>query len=215
MPDADSPALMVGAKSGHTTHNKSWIIGRLLRDFEHKLDKGPYKLNKLAPNYEALRVSVFQVDRKRTAGVPTKDWIWYSGLTIIPVQILISTLPWAINSNWAPLLITLSGNAMALLQGAIPQWREEKWACPSNGGWTVSITRGNGSRHVMVILGNNHGLDLQILSAQSARHRTSATTRGFLLFMALLWLVLLVCVAGLQKDSWCKSCLIYRTGTRY
>lgn len=80
MPIADSPALVIGAKSGHVRDNKSWIIGRLLRDFEHKTRRKVPKVEKTAPDYEALRVSIFEADPRHKAGVPMKDWIWYSGL---------------------------------------------------------------------------------------------------------------------------------------
>lgn len=202
MPPPDYQVTVIGAKTGHIRSNRSWVIGRLLRDFESTLDIP--KMNKLAPDYEALRVSVFQVDRRHEAGVPIRDWVWYSGFFITLVQIAISVIPLVTSSDWAPLFITIAGVFLAQLQGAIFQWREEKWACPTRGGWTLSLTQGNGSRNVMVILGNNHGLDLEILATTNQTARPSIWTRVFVTLMAILWLVLLVCVAGLNDNSWCK-----------
>ncbi len=122
-------------------------------------------------------------------------------------QIVISAVPLAIEGDWAPVVVAVSGTTLSLLQGAVSQWREEKWACPTTGGWTTSLTRGNGSRNVMVILGNNHGLDLEILAGKSWRPKSSVASRVFLTLLAISWLVLLISVAGLKANSWCESCI--------
>ncbi|OTA59590.1 hypothetical protein K449DRAFT_372580 [Hypoxylon sp. EC38] len=204
LPQPDYPVLVVGAKSksGHVRTNQSWIIGRLLRDFDHSPAMTAPRMNKFAPDYEALRVTIFQVDGRRKAGVPTRDWIWYSGFFVMLVQIVISAIPLAIGGDWAPIVITVLGTTLSLLQGAVSQWREEKWACPTTGGWTTSLTRGNGSRNVMVILGNNHGLDLEILAGKSLKTKSSIASRAFLFLLAIFWLVLLISVAGLHANSW-------------
>ncbi len=75
LPQPDYSVLVIGAKSGHVRTNQSWIIGRLLRDFEYSLAKSALKMNKFAPDYESLRVTIFQVDRRRKAAMPTRDWI--------------------------------------------------------------------------------------------------------------------------------------------
>ncbi|KAI1206298.1 uncharacterized protein F4807DRAFT_235579 [Annulohypoxylon truncatum] len=202
LPQPDYPVLVIGAKSGHVRTNQSWIIGRLLRDFDHSQAKAAPNLNKFAPDYEALRVTIFQVDRRRKAGVPTRDWLWYSGFAVMLAQIGISVIPLAIEGDWAPILVAVSGTTLSLLQGAVSQWREEKWACPTTGGWTTSLTRGNGSRNVMVILGNNHGLDLEILAGKSWKPKSSIPARAFLFLLALFWLVLLISVSGLRANAW-------------
>jgi hypothetical protein len=204
LPKPDFPAIVIGAKSGHIRNNQSWIIGRLLRDSKNSRRKEPLQLNKLASNYEALRISVFQVDRKRKPGVPVRDWAWYSGFVVLVAQIAISIAPLVISTDWAPLLVTVGGTVLAFSQGAMSQWREEKWACPTSGGWTVSITQGNGSRNVIVILGNDIGLDLEILAGGSKRIEATPLTRIVTLVLAFLWLVFLISVAGLQANSWCE-----------
>jgi hypothetical protein len=104
--------------------------------------------------FEALRVTVFEVeDTPPTAhGVPTLDWVWYSGFVVIIVQLGVAAIPWGINGKWDTFLVTAAGNLFALISGSLPQWREEKWACPKNGGDTTTITEGNGSRGAVVIL---------------------------------------------------------------
>lgn len=205
MPEPDYKVIVIGAKSGHVRSNQSWILGRLLRDFEDSMKVKPAKINKLAPDYEALRVSIFQVDKHHKPGVPTGDWVWYSGFVVGLIQIVISLVPLGINSNWAPVLITIGGNTLAFVHGGLTQWGEEKWACPTTGGWTASLTQGNGSRNVMVILGNNHGLDLEILAGKSLRTEYSTLTRVSLCVLSLFWILLLVSVSGLNTDTWCKS----------
>lgn len=202
MPRPDYPVTVVGAKSGHVRENHSWVIGRLLRDFEQA--QAAPRVDKNSPRYEALRVSVFQVDGKRKAGVPARDWVWYSGFAVILIQVVISAIPFIVYHDWAPILITTSGTTLAFIQGSLRQWREEKWAAPTTGGWTVSLSRGNGSRGVMVILGGNHGLDLEMLAGRTWTTKSPVYNRVVVSVMALLWLMLLICVAGLEANSWCQ-----------
>lgn len=163
------------------------------------------KIDKLAPDYEALRVSVFSVDKSREPGVPTRDWVWYSGFVVGLAQIAITAIPFALNANWAPFLVTIAGTTLALLHGSVPQWREEKWACPTTGGWTISLTQGNGSRDVIVILGDSRGLDLEILAGKTMRINSSNLYRAVPFLLAVMWLVLLVTVSGLDTDAWCMN----------
>jgi hypothetical protein len=201
MPDTDmTNTLVVGATSGHLRTTKSWVLGRLLRDLDDRLDdemrheqahvppdapeeKEPIVL--VAPQggpasqpkaWEALRASVFEVDDEPPCdhGVPTLDWVWFLGFIVILLQLLISIIPWILNNEWATFLIATSGSILALIGASLPQWREEKWACPKKGGATITLTQGNGSRHAVVIKGKRGiGLDLEIL-AQGTRtsHRS-------------------------------------------
>ena len=164
MPEADSQALVINAQSGHQRDNRAWIIGRLLRDLEKRA--APLSSDKASSEWEALRVSIFKWDDRGLQGVPDRDWLWYSGLAVIVLQIAIAVIPLALSLEWATLLLVSVGILLASAQAALPQWRSEKWACPANGK-TVSITKGNGHRHVMVVLGSSRGLDLEILAAGS------------------------------------------------
>lgn len=100
MPDTDmANTLVIGATSGHRRTTKSWVLGRLLRDFGGRVDaemkheqahvpldvpeeKGPTVL--VTPQsgptsqpkaWEALRVPVFEVNDEAPCdhGVPTLD----------------------------------------------------------------------------------------------------------------------------------------------
>ncbi|GAB1319241.1 RDD domain-containing protein [Madurella fahalii] len=232
MPDADmTNTMVIGAVSSHSRTTKSWVLGRLLRDEDDRVDeemkreqdhvppnstaeihKGPPPAyqdpNATAaptPEWEALRVTVYEVDDNPPVphGVPTLDRVWFSGIVVIVVQLVVSTVPWIISADWGIFLVTAAGTVLALLNGSLPQWREEKWACTKKGGATVTITQGNGSRHAIVILGKKGvGLDLEILAIGTRTASPSAFTRVASAVLALFWIVLLVVVAGLNENSW-------------
>ncbi|GAB1314548.1 Solute carrier family 40 protein (Fragment) [Madurella fahalii] len=240
MPDADmANTNVIGADSGHSRATTSWVLGRLLRDADDRVDhemrdeqnhvppvfageiKSPSSsesAEKVAgspssrPKWEALRVTVYDVDDEPPVphGVPTRDWVWYSGLVVIFIQLIISIIPWIVTGDWGTFLVTAGGNALALIGGSLPQWRSEKWACPRKGGATVTITQGNGSRHAIVILGKRKqgvGLDLEILARGTRTAVPSLFTRIASALLALLWIVLLVTVAGFEENSWYLLCI--------
>ncbi|OTA90536.1 hypothetical protein M434DRAFT_13853 [Hypoxylon sp. CO27-5] len=94
--------------------------------------------------------SVCGVDGRRKAGVPARDWIWYSGFFVMLDQITISAIPLAIGGDWAPIVITVLGTTLSLLQGAVSQWLEEKWAYPTTDLLTVGLV---GMTHNLVAAG--------------------------------------------------------------
>lgn len=201
MPEADCQALVVTAQSGHYRINKAWIIGRLLRDFEKRA--APFASSKASDEWEALRVSVFEWDERREQRKPIRDWVWCSGLAVVVLQIAISAVPLALWSEWATLALVTGGILLASAQAGLPQWKAEKWACPS-GGKTISITRGNGHRHVMVLLGSPTALNLEILASGACSKEQSLSGKAAVAILAALWIVLLITVAGLKQGSWCK-----------
>lgn len=230
MPEADmANVYVVGAASGHSRSTSTWILGRLLRDADDRVDREmcqehahvppgatgdvpqPQPDKASRPEWEALRVTVYNVDDNPPLphGVPVLDRVWYSGVVAIVIQIAISTIPWAVDGDWSAFLITVTGNILALAGASLPQWSQEKWACPKppKGGSTVAITQGNGSRHAIVILGHRGvGLDLEILALGTRTARPSNLTRLASTVLALLWTMLLVSVAGLDgENSWCRS----------
>ncbi|KAL8672641.1 MAG: hypothetical protein Q9168_002917, partial [Polycauliona sp. 1 TL-2023] len=199
MPVTDFPAIIVNASSGHQRENKSWIIGRLLRDFEKRT--APLPSDRASANWEALRVSVFEWEKGKEQGHPTRDWVYYSGYAIIVLQISIAIIPLALSSEWATLVLVVGGIILASSQAALPQWRAEKWACPLNGK-TISLTKGNGHRHVMVLLGSPKALELEILASGSYLIAQPLPAKFAVAILAAAWTVLLITVAGLKQGSW-------------
>lgn len=225
MPDTDmANTLVIGAATGHVRTTKSWVLGRLLRDLDDSLDadmageeahippdqeavaKKPTAVTK-SKAWEALRLSVYDVDAYPPCphGVPVLDWAWVTGLVVIFVQLAISIVPWIIYGDWSAFLITAAGNTLALVEGSLPQWREEKWACTKTGGATVTLTQGNGSRHAIVIKGKRGvGLDLEILAQGTRTFHASRLTRVTIAVLAALWIVFLITVSGIKQNTWCK-----------
>ena len=205
MPSADFRAIVVGAKSGHVRNNKSWVVGRLLRDYEQQAY--PHTTDKTSKDWESLRVAVYKIVPGSKAGRPVHDWVWYSGFVVVLIQLSIAIVPLHLYGEWVTMLITVCGTILAFSHGTLPQWEKEKWECPRNGGGTVTITQGNGSRHAMVILGSQDAPDLEILAYCDGNTVCSMSTRIGSSIQTVLWLALIITVAGLKQGAWCMSSL--------
>ncbi|UKZ69027.1 uncharacterized protein TrAtP1_010041 [Trichoderma atroviride] len=242
MPDTDmANTNVIDAASGHIRTTSNWVLGRLLRDEDDRVDedmkheqnhvpptavpttvptaaKGASeepltsvveKPGSRRPEWEALRATIYEVDKEPPCphGVPTVDLVWWSGVVVIVVELVVSIIPWILYKDWGPFLIAAAGNTLALVSASLPQWRAEKWSCPRNGGATVTITQGNGSRHAIVILGQRGegmGLDLEILARGTRTAASSLATKIMSVLLAFLWVVLLINVSGLKENTWCK-----------
>jgi len=229
MPAApDCACLVINADSGYVRENMSWVIGRLIRDYDFWIERATTERLKWAlsekwkdsiakaknlqqkpehirpPQKAGLCVAVYQPSSSRTAGCPIKDHIYYSGFAVASLQLALSAVPLFLDRDWGVMLITVAGIMLAFLSGSLPQWRKEKWACRRNTKKTTMLTRGNGSQHVLLILGNSKGLDLEDLaSAQPSLDATmDKKTRASLVALAILWMVLLITATGLKRNSW-------------
>jgi len=127
-------------------------------------------------------------------------------------------IPLGLHGNWAILLVTAAGTLLALLTGALPQWREEKYACRRNRKKVVVLTGGNGTRNVMVVIDSHgKGLDLEDLAAaESPRlRRVDGETNIILghplrllltqvasILLSVLWILVLITVTALNQDPW-------------
>lgn len=232
MPESETSFTVIDTNSGHYRVTRNWVMGRLLRDFNDRLDEGmkdeqahissdsagketgaPLQHEKgtgqaSGKHFEALRVTVFEVDDNPPAahGVPTLDWVWYSGIVVMVVQLAVAAIPWAVNGAWDILMVTAAGNLLALVGGSLPQWRLEKWACPKAGGDTTIVTEGNGSRSAMVILGNKgSGLKFEVLARGTRMAPATRLTRVASTVLATLWVLFLITVAGIKEHTWCRS----------
>lgn len=192
MPPPDCDCILLNAKSGYTKENRSWILSRLIRD--HSVPTADL----------GLTVSVYKTDLKRTAGVPAFDWVFYSGVVTIVLQLAIAVIPGAVNHDWNALVVTVAGTLLSLAGGALPQWKKEKWACrrlKAGERKVICLTRGNGFKDVVVIISEGEGqLRLEDLATpREARDRITifATSVLFILQIALL-----LTVAGLQNHAW-------------
>ncbi|KAG1742322.1 uncharacterized protein EDB91DRAFT_1128664 [Suillus paluster] len=191
MPPSDCPSIVVNAKNGYVRTNMSWPLGRLLRDHW-----SPHYQN---PN--GLTVSIYFASKSKPAGIPDKDWVYYSGITTIIAQILLSILPAILNQDWVIFIVTVSGTLLALIGGALPQWRAEKWAARGvDKREIICLTRGNGSNSVIVIVSDKTGIRLEDLATARLERFRSTTVMTFIL--ATLWIVYLLTVQALVNDAW-------------
>ncbi|KAI0324849.1 hypothetical protein GY45DRAFT_1331089 [Cubamyces sp. BRFM 1775] len=195
LPQPDCPINVVNAKTGYRRQNASWVLGRLVRDHE----KRKFKDGSL--NIAFYRtVSGHGVPK---AGVPARDWVYWSGVLVILAQLAISVIPGALHGNWIVLVVTIGGTVLALLGSGLPQWREEKYAAreidPKKGPEVVCLTRGNGSTFAMVVISET-GIRLEDLAGGRDKRRWTTSVMSALL--SILWIVLLLTVEGLNGDAW-------------
>lgn len=223
LPDPDHSCLVVNAKSGYLTDNKSWVIGRLVRDFdkwkhasvqahvESMLD-ARFDTQK---SYAEARVtgSSAGISRPTQAGLcipvyaagtfsSTNDRLFYASFLVFIVQLGIAAIPLAIWGDWSVFMVTAAGSALSLLTCSLPYWNQEKWACRRISDKSVILTRGNGAQYAILILGDGNGLDLQELAAGSRTPAISSFARLQFTALAALWIVLLITATGVKQHAW-------------
>ncbi|KAL2812673.1 hypothetical protein BDW59DRAFT_178523 [Aspergillus cavernicola] len=192
MPDADTGCSLINGKNGYVRGNNSWVLGRMMRDYEYwmgtpvrekteslinsrwnfdqqrEAEKYPDSgLQVPRPSQAGLVVSVWEPSQKRPHGVPGKDVLYWSGLGVTIVQLGIAAIPTGLDGEWGVLMITASATVLCYVTGALSQWKVEKWACRRLDTRTKKnfvITRGNGAQHAFAIVSNGHGLDLEDLA---------------------------------------------------
>jgi hypothetical protein len=156
MPEPDYHCKVFNVENGFVRENRSWVLGRLLRDSEPVLDR------------QSLRIDVFTTKRRATRsqlqGHPRWGWSFPLGLVVMIVQLVVAAIPCFLYYDWGILLITGAGTLLAIFTGLLPQWKAEKYGCRTNTHKVAAITAGNGSRYVMVIFGRGRGLDLEDLA---------------------------------------------------
>jgi len=206
--------LAINLQSGYGRQNQSWLLARLIQTYEFWMAKEVKDTIETPPPVRdeegaihevrniALCVAVYHWSAKRKPGHPVRDWVWWSGLSTTVIQLGISVIPFGRwSGNWGIFLITACGTLLAYASGALPQWRKEKWhARTLRGKKTVGLTRGNGARHVVVVLGEEGDLDLEDLAAAWSMEFWS--TRVYTFMLAICWLVLLIASTGITKDTW-------------
>ena len=233
MPLPDCACKVINARTGYVRDNSSWIIGRIVRDFESWMDEGKPNgairthRNRMLderwqndksraeekkagsgkdvarPIQAGLSVSIYQPDCANP-GYPGYDLVYFIGFVTSVVQLIIAAIPCGIFGDWGILLVTAFGMLLSFGTGSISQWSKEKWACRRNSDKSVILTRGNGSQHAIVIIGNGKGFDLEDLAAgpTSVDVSTSYTTRIAVTLFAVFWILLLITAAGLKQNTW-------------
>lgn len=217
--------MIINAKSGYKRSNKSWVLSRLLRDFDYWQPKEcdlieAKKLQELREqNAQAkeprdeedirvgLRVTVWRC--KSASGVGCGDWVYWLGVGVTTVQLAISVVPWSLYGEWLTFFITAVGTALAYMSAGLPQWWDEKvgvrrlkYTPLFKERKDVILTEGNGSHDALLILGCEGGMDLEALAAPQRELRSPNQNRLFSIALAVLWILFLITVAGYDQHSW-------------
>lgn len=202
MPTADQPSFVVNCENGFARSNQSWILARLLRDYEarHEVDpRDPEQVQKKGGTGggDSIRIDIFELGMHSK---PSVDGVWWLGWLTMIVQVGIALVPWILHGDWGIMMVVLCGTFMALLTCALPQWRDEKWA----GRVLVSdkvmcLTRGNGHYHIMVLIGRAGSWDVETLTTATGAARPETTIAS--LTLAVLWTCLLISVSGLKANA--------------
>ncbi|KAK8118560.1 uncharacterized protein PG998_003186 [Apiospora kogelbergensis] len=140
----------------------SFVVSRLLRDLE--ADEARFLTSR--DRDFSLKITVFEAIRNRNG--PTQfSWTYLHliGIFITLGQLGIAAIPWALKGDWSLFLITAVGTVFVQWCGCLPQWTAEKLPTRQQSDAIYALTSGNGSRDIMVIIGDKCCLDLESLAA--------------------------------------------------
>lgn len=204
----DVSSKIINCETGYSRINQSWLLGRLLRDYEMGIERDPgpeHKAIAVNGKWTSLRIDIFDVEDSEK---PTIDWVWGLGWLTIAAQLGISIVPWVKWDDWGIFLITASGTAFALATGSLRQWNAEKWAgrrlnkpgSGKNKSKAVFLTRGNGHKCVMMLHSSGTTWDLEALA--TATSESKCETPWLLGALVFLWTCLLIAVSGLKAHTW-------------
>ncbi|TGO48887.1 hypothetical protein BOTNAR_0454g00060 [Botryotinia narcissicola] len=206
---------VINLKNGYCRENKSWLLGRFNKDYNFWMP-GDVKERLLRPrvrcdeeNTHAKAIpsdsSTIQKPIEYTVTLGRSDTVlciavfkWIDG-AVPGLPSRIAAIPWGLHSNWGIFLATAIRTLLAYLSASLPQWRQEKWSAASREK-DVAVTIGNGNRHVIVILGAQHGSGMKDLA--TSRTPDLLSTCIYTSLLAVFWLVLLVTCCGIKTDSW-------------
>ncbi|KAK4220977.1 hypothetical protein QBC38DRAFT_540344 [Podospora fimiseda] len=205
MPPPDSVCEVINSKSGYVRDNSSWIIGRIVRDFEKwmhedarksvgeiidmRWEQEKHKAAELSapppprPGRVGLCVSVYRA-REARPGHPGNDWPFWTGFITSIVQLGVAAIPYGLFGNWSILMITTGGIILCFLLKT-PK--------------TVILTRGNGSQHAIMIIGDGKGLDTEDL-ATAHHHAGCFTTTWFLVAIGAIGICQKISAAGATRS---------------
>lgn len=159
LPPPDYPAKVINLDSGYARENRNWVVGRLLRD------NGTI-MSKVSLEDKAIRIAIYAAQPRGKHSLRTAAGVaGVIGILVMVAQCVIAAVPIIVSNQWEIFLITAVGTLLALLAGALPQWRAEKLPQRQQSDKNVALTSGNGSRDIMVIMGCGNSIDLEELAS--------------------------------------------------
>ena len=220
----DVPSVVINGRSGYARSNSSWILGRLLRDFENGywMDRGiRAELQKMLDSEgkpkAGLCISLFNATSDKDipesvtelekggepATEPKRDALWKLGYLVAFLQLSIAAIPWAMWREWEVFVVTAAGTILSFLAGSVGQWRRERWCCRRlSGNGTYVITRGNGAQHALLIFAKRGSLNFEDLATSIEAIDMPVWTKLVALGQLILWIALLITVDGLESQTW-------------
>ncbi|KAI6091553.1 hypothetical protein F4821DRAFT_254873 [Hypoxylon rubiginosum] len=217
----DCKCKVINGKTGYIRENSSWVLGRVLRDFRYwmhpetqallqrNVDGLWAKMKKKNPNAKkpgkaGLIVTLYEPSLDVPLGKPKRDWLYWSGIMVIIIQLGVAVIPLGLFGDWGILLVTVVGTILAIATGLLPQWEEEKWACRTETHTPYVLTEGNGSQHAIVVLGNGRGFNLEDLATgqTNATGDRNNTSWVVLSILSAFWILLLITATAIQENTW-------------
>jgi hypothetical protein len=219
MPLPDYPIKVINGQNGYARDNKSWVLGRLVRDYKHWMNRNvKEEVNKLIDLKDAsgasetgrskqagLCISIYKASENKRSG--DIEFNRYDALAwmVALVQLAIAAIPCIIWGAWGVLLVTGCGILLTTLTASLRQWRTEKWACRRlEKEKTDILTTGNGSQHAIVILAKKGFINIEDLANgdSDSSELVGFFTRVRLFVLAILWVLLFITAAGIDNDTW-------------
>ncbi|KAJ8131321.1 hypothetical protein O1611_g2310 [Lasiodiplodia mahajangana] len=114
----DTNSIVINCDNGYSRINRSWLLGRILRDQELGVEVNPGpEVAKLKdwgnqnttgvaqrdPMRISLRIDIFELEGEAR---PVIDHVWLLGWLTIAVQLGVSIIPWVLYGDWAVFLVT-------------------------------------------------------------------------------------------------------------
>jgi hypothetical protein len=230
LPDPDCPSIVINCRSGYTSTNQSWILGRLIRHhttWRKELDANHLVENALALQREKSLELAFRRDGELPSspdlvplrGIPIfvyrgignlkrdgqklspkRDWAWSFGVIVTIAQMGIAAIPAGLYKEWEILMITAAGTTLAYLTGYMHQVTQGGAGVQRKSTKTFALTEGNGSQNVFVIIGNGSCPDLDQLARVDVPDSNAAIYMTAALLV--LWISLLITVTALRTNTW-------------
>jgi hypothetical protein len=227
MPKPEIDCCIINAKSHYRRTNCSWVLSRILRDFEYWRKEKPDGIEaklwrEISPDaieakkLEELKTDPVNIGKDVRIGLRVTVWecrdasghshgdpIYWAGFGVAAIQLGIAAIPWGLYGEWLIFLIVGAGTLLAFFSGALPQWHKEKFGVRNvEGRKDVFLTQGNGDHDALLILGNDKGIDLEALASPYRELEGFSLTRTLSLLLATLWILLLLTIAGYPQHTW-------------
>ncbi|KAI1743091.1 hypothetical protein F4680DRAFT_410978 [Xylaria scruposa] len=161
LPPPDCPVKVFNLRSRYCRDNRNWVIGRIVRDMEAYMSR-------TEPNTAGgIRISVWEAQENPNRHTKhSYNTIHALGLVVTILQLVIASIPLICYGDWGILFVTGVGTFLAIVAGALPQWRVEKLPNRQHSESNFALTTGNGSRDIMIVIGRGNCLDLEELCSQ-------------------------------------------------